>query len=75
MQENNHFYLGAADTDVLRPDHDIQLTLVLSGQFWCSQMALATSMGTSSKTPGTDGVCDTVDDAFYRIDLNTSPNR
>lgn len=74
MQENNHFYLGAADTDVLRQISTFDLPLCARDSFRLLSHGVGyVNAYVVAKTPGSDSVCDTVDDAFYRINLTATP--
>ena len=74
VHENNRFFLGATDTDVLTQLSTFDLPLCANDSYRIVSDGVGfVNSHVVAFTPGADAVCDTVDDAYYRIDLDAQP--
>ncbi len=74
VHENNRFYLGATDTDVLTQLSTFDLPLCANDSYRIVSDGVGfVNSYVVALTPGADAVCDTEDDAYYRIDLDAKP--
>jgi hypothetical protein len=74
VSENNRFYLGAADTDVLTQLSTFSETLCTPGSFRLVSDGVGyVNTYIVAQTPGVDALCGSSDDAYFRINFTASP--